>query len=236
MIKIVGNYIINNPLFWILLVLIILFIIFYRELKKNTSINKALKRLDKKSYIVLNDVIINSSRKEYAFDTIIISKYGIFIIKYVDYDSKIYGDDRELQWIQLKNNKKVYFDNPVRDLHSNVRVISELLDLNEKYFIPIVCFTKEATLSLDIKDKVTQVEFLDDVIRSYKKEIIKYGLMEIKDTILTSNKVNTNTRVIEKESIDKCPRCGNKLIVRNGKYGDFLGCSNYPDCKYTREL
>ena len=60
MIKIVGNYIINNPLFWILLVLIILFIIFYRELKKNTSINKALKRLDKKSYIVLNDVIINS--------------------------------------------------------------------------------------------------------------------------------------------------------------------------------
>ena len=128
MIKIIGNYIINNPLFWILLVLIILFIIFYRELKKNTSINKALKRLDKKSYIVLNDVIINSSRKEYAFDTIIISKYGIFIIKYVDYDSKIYGDDRELQWIQLKNNKKIYFDNPVRNLHSNVRVISELLD------------------------------------------------------------------------------------------------------------
>ena len=42
--------------------------------------------------------------------------------------------------------------------------------------------------------------------------------------------------LIEKESIDKCPRCGNKLIVRNGKYGDFLGCSNYPDCKYTREL
>ena len=60
--------------------------------------------------------------------------------------------------------------------------------------------------------------------------------MEIKDTILTSNKVNTNIKVIEKESIDKCPRCGNKLIVRNGKYGDFLGCSNYPDCKYTREL
>ena len=236
MIKIIGNYIINNPLFWILLVLIILFIIFYRELKKNTSINKALKRLDKKSYIVLNDVNINSSRKEYIFDTIIISKYGIFIVKYVDYDSKIYGDDRELQWIQLKNNKKIYFDNPVRDLHSNVRVISELLDLNEKYFIPILCFTKEATLSLDIKDKVTQVEFLDDVIKTYKKEIIKYGLLEIKDRIINGNTVNASTKVVEKESIDKCPRCGNKLIVRNGKYGDFLGCSNYPDCKYTREL
>lgn len=236
MIKIVGNYIINNPLFWILLVLIILFIIFYRELKKNTSINKALKRLDKKSYIVLNDVNINSSRKEYIFDTIIISKYGIFIVKYVDYDSKIYGDDRELQWIQLKNNKKIYFDNPVRDLHSNVRVISELLGLNEKYFIPILCFTKEATLSLDIKDKVTQVEFLDDVIKTYKKEIIKYGLLEIKDRIINGNTVNASTKVVEKESIDKCPRCGNKLIVRNGKYGDFLGCSNYPDCKYTREL
>ena len=178
----IGTYIINNPIFWVGLLVLVLFIIFYNELRNNTNIRRALRRLDKKKYTILNNVVLESQRKTYKLDTVIISSYGIFVIKYVDYDGKVYGDDRELSWIQLKDNKKIYFDNPVRELHSNVRVIGNVLDLNEKYFIPIICFTKEANLSLDIKDKVTQVEFLDDVVKSYKKEILKYGLKEIKQT------------------------------------------------------
>ncbi|MHA1699607.1 MAG: UvrD-helicase domain-containing protein [Promethearchaeota archaeon] len=30
-----------------------------------------------------------------------------------------------------------------------------------------------------------------------------------------------------------CPRCGNPLTPRNGKYGIFLGCSRYPSCTFT---
>ena len=33
-----------------------------------------------------------------------------------------------------------------------------------------------------------------------------------------------------------CPECGNKLAKKNGRYGAFLGCCNYPRCKYTRKL
>jgi DNA topoisomerase-1 len=34
-----------------------------------------------------------------------------------------------------------------------------------------------------------------------------------------------------------CPQCGEgKLSLRLGKFGAFVGCSNYPDCKYTRQL
>lgn len=32
---------------------------------------------------------------------------------------------------------------------------------------------------------------------------------------------------------EKCPHCGNILELRSGKFGDFWGCSSYPDCKYT---
>lgn len=32
-----------------------------------------------------------------------------------------------------------------------------------------------------------------------------------------------------------CPKCGEKLIKRKGKYGPFLGCSNYPKCKYIQK-
>lgn len=231
----IGRYIINNPTFWVGLLVVILFIIFYNELKKNTDIHRAQRRLDKKKYKILNDVVLESQRKIYKLDTVIISSYGIFVVKYVDYDGRIYGDERELSWIQLKDSKKVYFDNPSRELHSNVRVISNVLDLNEKYFIPIICFTKEATLSLDIKDKVTQIEFLDDVVRSYKKEILKYGLKEIEKQIL-NGRVEVENKPVKEDNPNTCPNCGSKLVMRKGKYGDFVGCSNYPNCKYTREL
>lgn len=31
-----------------------------------------------------------------------------------------------------------------------------------------------------------------------------------------------------------CPQCNNRLNIRMGKNGQFLGCSNYPECTYTR--
>ncbi|WP_049285246.1 restriction endonuclease [Staphylococcus aureus] len=35
---------------------------------------------------------------------------------------------------------------------------------------------------------------------------------------------------------EKCPRCNHKLVVRTGKNGQFLGCSNYPNCKCTKNI
>ena len=32
-----------------------------------------------------------------------------------------------------------------------------------------------------------------------------------------------------------CPKCGGKLIMREGKYGSFIGCSNFPKCRYTQK-
>ena len=37
-------------------------------------------------------------------------------------------------------------------------------------------------------------------------------------------------------SIEGCPDCGGWLETRMGKFGRFLGCSNYPACEYTRNL
>ncbi len=34
---------------------------------------------------------------------------------------------------------------------------------------------------------------------------------------------------------DNCPNCGNPLVVRKGKYGEFVACSNYPECKYIQK-
>lgn len=34
---------------------------------------------------------------------------------------------------------------------------------------------------------------------------------------------------------EKCPECGHDLVIRKGKYGDFVACSNYPECKYIKK-
>jgi len=31
----------------------------------------------------------------------------------------------------------------------------------------------------------------------------------------------------------ECPKCGHDLIIRWGRYGKFISCSNFPDCRYT---
>jgi DNA topoisomerase-1 len=38
---------------------------------------------------------------------------------------------------------------------------------------------------------------------------------------------------IEKEP---CPTCGGKLTVKSGRFGPFIACTNYPECKYTKPL
>lgn len=36
--------------------------------------------------------------------------------------------------------------------------------------------------------------------------------------------------------LELCPVCGGELRKRNGRFGAFFGCSNYPDCRYTRNI
>lgn len=38
----------------------------------------------------------------------------------------------------------------------------------------------------------------------------------------------------EKEEI--CPVCGSELVLKNGKNGEFYGCSSFPTCKYTKNI
>jgi hypothetical protein len=33
-----------------------------------------------------------------------------------------------------------------------------------------------------------------------------------------------------------CPRCGNRMVARSGRYGSFWGCSRYPGCRGTRPM
>ncbi|MGD2164433.1 MAG: type I DNA topoisomerase, partial [Anaerolineae bacterium] len=35
---------------------------------------------------------------------------------------------------------------------------------------------------------------------------------------------------------EMCPECGNPLVYRYGRYGKFIGCSNFPDCRFSKPI
>ncbi len=53
--------------------------------------------------------------------------------------------------------------------------------------------------------------------------------------------VQTETSVARKDVTQQlldeaCPECGKPLAIRLGKRGNFIGCTTYPECKYTRDI
>jgi DNA topoisomerase I len=40
--------------------------------------------------------------------------------------------------------------------------------------------------------------------------------------------------IVEEQSKGICPQCGGNLVEKSGRFGRFIACSNYPECKYTR--
>ena len=72
-------------------------------------------------------------------------------------------------------------------------------------------------------------------IEIYQKVIEK---LQDKSLNRNFNHVNNIKKALRENHCDDkiCPKCGGKLVERKGKYGEFLGCSNYPRCKYTWNL
>ena len=56
-----------------------------------------------------------------------------------------------------------------------------------------------------------------------------YTNLEIFKEYLTTKQLNENNEI--------CPQCGGKLITRNNKKdgSQFIGCKNYPECRYTQK-
>ena len=119
---------------------------------------------------------------------------------------------------------------------------------DNKYFIPIVCFSNQAKLKIKAKSIVVPLDYLVSTIKSYQNIILDSNLQEIYNRIIEVNIINKSERknhvknIRNKISEDNskvdnmiCPKCGGNLVVRNGKYGSFIGCSNYPKCKFTKK-
>ncbi|NMB91918.1 type I DNA topoisomerase [candidate division WWE3 bacterium] len=82
-------------------------------------------------------------------------------------------------------------------------------------------------------------EDLDEVAEGKKKWIplVRNFYEPFEKTLVEKDKALSKSDVTNLgESGEACPECGKPLVFKLGKYGKFLSCSGYPDCKYAKPL
>ncbi len=103
-----------------------------------------------------------------------------------------------------------------------------VIDFLLEYFSDIIDYSFTAGME-DELDEIARGE------RQWKPTIkIFYQPFEkkLEQTLNLAEKVKMEVELAGK----KCPECGKELIVRIGKFGKFLACSGFPDCKHTESL
>ena len=204
-----------------------------------------LEFLDKDKYIVINDVLILTSEgRSSQIDHVIISLYGIFIIETKNYNGWIFGNEHSKNWTQVIYKTKNQFYNPIIQNKGHVKAFQDLLsDYTSIRYIPIVVFTLKANFKkLEVTSHVVYSLSLLDTIKLYTEEnISKIDMEKIHKIITNANNEDASVRKQHIKRIKEpkykvdagiCPRCGGRLVERSGKYGAFIGCSNYPKCRY----
>lgn len=243
--------------FWPVLVLaLIIFLlgIFKPKIKGiigEKTVSVFLSRLDKSKYKVINDVMIRHKDKTSQIDHVVVSNYGIFVIETKNYKGWILGNEYSKYWTQVIYKRKEKLYNPIRQNYGHVQALKEnLSEFGGIKFIPIVVFSTQTELKVEVKSEVIYTVKLLRTIKKYKEETINDESKEaIYNKIVSSN---INSRDTRKEHVanikqekykeqrkvneDSCPKCGGTLVKRKGKYGYFKGCNNYPKCRYTVKL
>ena len=241
-----------NPFFIVMAIFCILSIIFYKKLRGFMGelwVKKELNKLPKDQYLILNNIMIKAEEETHQIDHIVISNFGIFVIEMKNFYGLIVGNQYKNKWIQYLGNNKYYFNNPIHQNYGHIQSLKECLQLDESAFISIVCFSNQAKLKVESKNKIVQVSNIKEYITSYKEEKLNINLNDMKEKLLNLNITDIKSRNKHVKDIKDnikgteikvnnliCPKCGANLVKRIGKYGEFVGCSNYPNCKYTQKV
>ncbi|MBR6529326.1 MAG: type I DNA topoisomerase, partial [Firmicutes bacterium] len=104
-------------------------------------------------------------------------------------------------------------------------VVTELM---EEYFKEIADTGFTATM----EDKLDDVE-----IKSLDwKEIVREFYATLKEELEIADKAIEKVEVEDQLTDELCELCGKPMAIKSGRFGEFLACSGYPDCKNTKPI
>ena len=191
-------------------------------------------------------IIIPTVRGTTEIDHLIVSRYGIFVIELKDRSGWIFGNATDEYWTAIHFNKKFRFQNPLHQNYGHIKALESFLGVDSRVLHGIVVFRGSFEFKTPIPDGVLchrykswvearRVVVLDDhtvdlIVRSLQSNAMHGWLAGRRHALSVRARYSSDT---------KCPKCNGDLRRRTQRNGPqpgstFLGCSNYPACKYTR--
>ena len=213
------------------------------------AVSRKLRKLKSEEYLVLHDILLPYKNRTTQIDHIVISVYGIFVIETKNMSGLIVGSEKSAKWSQILYKSKESMMNPINQNKLHINAISLILEKNisDKIIHNFVVFPNETTLKLEVETQVLKYDELIKTVRTYDKKV--YNQKEISEIYQLINDSNIKGKEARAEHVEKlktrigdtkekvehniCPQCAGSLTVRKGKFGDFTGCENYPQCRFT---
>ena len=103
-------------------------------------------------------------------------------------------------------------------------IVTDILDINFQKFID-VDFTVQMESKLDEIEE-GDIQWKDVVGEFY--EPLREAIKESNEKI---EKIN-----MDEETDEICEECGSNMVIKYGRFGKFMACKNYPECKNTKPL
>ncbi len=103
--------------------------------------------------------------------------------------------------------------------------INELL---ETYFSDVINVKFTAKMESQLDDVAEHDINWQDMVGTFYKDFSKL--------LYACDKDSVKFKIPPKETDQVCDKCGSKMVIRTGKYGEFLACSNYPTCKNIQSM
>lgn len=105
-------------------------------------------------------------------------------------------------------------------------IVSTLLSANFNNIVDVTFTAKMEEMLDEIElGKKNWVTVLSEFYPAFHEQIVR-AMEEVK-----------KVEMIEEKTGEKCPVCGEgELLIKEGRYGKFVACSNFPECKYTKNI
>jgi uncharacterized membrane protein len=194
---------------------------------------------------VINNYMLADDGKSSQIDHIVINGNGIFVIETKNYSGNIYGNESQEQWTQVlaygKVKNKLY--NPLKQNATHIYRLKKILPPYTK-IKSLVVFVQNNTKYIDASNVIPLYDLYAAINKPSDEKLSISKMQEIYDILMEAESkcnITNNEHIDEINKMRKdlndniCPRCGGKLVERNGKYGKFYGCSNYPKCKFIKK-
>lgn len=136
--------------------------------------------------------------------------------------------------------------NPIWQNAGHIKTLRRLVFDNDIPIYGIVVFPYDTDLYVTAEQSVLKMwqivpyikRIRDKILSSEQVGFYRKRILEVISTAESDRKQHLDNVNRNKERRDadvasgRCPRCGGTLVLRNGRYGQFYGCANYPRCNY----